>query len=65
MFLGRKVALWQSLVQAAVALGVGFGAPISTEQTGLIMAASAAVLGVITGAEVTRRENRELDTRVE
>jgi hypothetical protein len=46
-------AAFLAVVQAALALGIGFGAPISTEQMGLLMAFSAALLGLWTRAKVT------------
>lgn len=42
-----------SVVSAGIALAVGFGAHISTQQMGLIMAFSAAVLGLINRSQVT------------
>lgn len=50
---GREPALILGLVQAALALGVGFGLKVSIEQMALIMAFSAAVLGVWTRSKVT------------
>jgi hypothetical protein len=41
-----------AVVSGAVALAIGFGAHITVEQMGLIMAFSAAVLGVITRQSV-------------
>jgi hypothetical protein len=53
-------SLWQSeptmvlaVVSAGISLAVGFGAPVSTEQMGLIMAFAAAVLGLINRSQVT------------
>lgn len=40
-------------VQAVLAVAVGFGLPVSTETMALIMAAVAAVIGVITRSRVT------------
>lgn len=52
--------LWQaeptmilSVVSAGIALAIGFGAHISTQQMGLIMAFVAAVLGLINRSQVT------------
>ena len=42
-----------SVVSAGVALAVGFGAHVTTEQMGLIMAFAAAVLGLINRSQVT------------
>lgn len=50
---GREPALILGLVQAALALAVGFGLHLSTEQMGLLMAFSAALLAVITRQNVT------------
>lgn len=50
---GREPALILAAAQALLALAVGFGLQITTEQMGLIMAATAAVLGVITRQQVT------------
>lgn len=50
---GREPALIMGLVGALIALGVGFGLPVSPGQVGLIMAAVAAVLAVITRSQVT------------
>ena len=50
---GREPALIIGALQAVIALAVGFGAPLSQEQTALILAASAAILAVITRQQVT------------
>lgn len=50
---GREPALIIGAVQAVLALAVGFGLPVTTEQTALILAASAAVLAAITRQQVT------------
>ena len=49
----REPAVILGLVGALIALGVGFGLPVSQEQTGLILAAVSAVLGFVTRARVT------------
>ena len=49
----EEPALTLALVQAVVALAVGFGAPVTPEQVGLIVAFSAAVLGWVTRTQVT------------
>jgi len=41
-----------AVLQAAVALGVGFGLPVTTQQMGLIMALAAAVLGLVNRSQV-------------
>jgi len=50
---GREPVLILTAVQAALALAVAFGLDLSNEQTGAIIALSAAVLGVITRSKVT------------
>ena len=50
---GREPALILGLVQAAIALGVAFGLDLSIEQTGAILAVTAALLAVITRSQVT------------
>lgn len=52
-FLGREPAMWLAALQAVLALAVGFGLDVSTEQLSLILAASAAVLGLVTRSQVT------------
>ncbi len=41
------------IVSAGIALAVGFGAPITTQQMGLIMSFVSAVVAVITRSKVT------------
>lgn len=50
---GREPALIIGLVQALLALAVGFGLELTAEQTALILAATAAVLSVVTRSQVT------------
>ena len=50
---GREPALILAAVQAGIALGVGFGWRITQEQFALLMAFTAAVLGLITRSRVT------------
>jgi hypothetical protein len=50
---GREPALILAAVQALLALAVGFGLQLSAEQMSLVLAASAAVFGVITRSQVT------------
>lgn len=52
-FLGREPALWLAAVGAIVSLAIGFGLEVTTEQFGLIMAAVAAVLGLVTRSQVS------------
>jgi hypothetical protein len=51
--LGREPALILGLVNALLAVAVGFGLQVTPEQVGLINAAVAAVLAVITRSQVT------------
>lgn len=53
MILGREPALVLGLIQAVIALAIGFGLDISPEQFGLIMAAAAAAAAVIVRQQVT------------
>lgn len=53
MIFGREPVLISQMLFAILALGVGFGLNITTEQMGLIMGAAAAVMGVITRQMVT------------
>jgi len=50
---GRNPVLILALVQAAVALAVGFGLNLNGQQVALIMGFSAAALGVIANRRVT------------
>ncbi len=50
---GREPALILGLVQTVLALALAFGLDLSTEQTGAILAVSAAVLSVIVRSRVT------------
>lgn len=50
---GREPALIIGMFGALISLGMGFGIDITPEQFGLIMAAIAAVLSVITRSRVT------------
>jgi hypothetical protein len=49
----REPALILGLVNAAIALAVGFGLDITVEQASLINAAFAAVLSVVVRSQVT------------
>ena len=49
----NEPALTLAMVQAAVALAVGFGLPVTPEQVALIVAFTAAVLGWVTRTQVT------------
>ena len=53
MIFNREPALILAAVQAVLAVAIGFGVDITTEQLALILAATAAVLGVITRSKVT------------
>ena len=50
---GREPALVVGAVSALIALAIGFGLPVSSEQMALIMAAVTAVLSVITRSQVS------------
>jgi len=50
---GREPAMILGLVQAGLALAVGFGLDLSAEQVSLLMAFAAAIVAVITRAVVT------------
>ena len=50
---GREPAMILAVVQAALALVVAFGVGLSAEQTGAVLALSAAVLGLLTRSQVT------------
>jgi hypothetical protein len=49
----REPAMFLALTQSALALAVGFGLHITTEQFGLLMAFTAALLGFITRTQVS------------
>ncbi len=51
--LGREPAVISGAVNALIALAVGFGLELSTEQVGLIMAAVAALLSLVVRSKVT------------
>ena len=50
---GREPALILGLVQAALALAIGFGLKLTPEQFGLVMAFTATLLSVIVRSKVT------------
>jgi len=50
---GREPALVLGAVQAVLALVIAFGLKLSAEQTGAILAATAAILAVVTRSQVT------------
>lgn len=49
----REPAMILGLLQSGLALYVGFGGHLTGEQIGLLMACSAALLGLITRSQVT------------
>ena len=53
MIFNREPALVLGLIAAVIALAIGFGLNISTEQVGLIMAAVTALFAVVVRAKVT------------
>jgi hypothetical protein len=50
---GREPAMILAAVQAVIALAVGFGLPVSPAQVALIVAFTAAALGVVTRSQVS------------
>ncbi len=52
-FWNKEPALIIGLVQAAIALTVSFGIELTNEQTGAIMAITAALLALLTRSKVT------------
>ena len=50
---GREPAMILAAVQALLALGIGFGLHLTAEQTSLILAATAALLGLVVRRQVT------------
>ena len=50
---GREPVLYLALVQAALALAVGFGLGLTGEQVAGLMAFAAAVLGAVTRSRVS------------
>lgn len=53
MIFKREPALVLAAVQAVLAVAIGFGLSWSPEQVSLVLAATAAVLGLITRSQVT------------
>lgn len=51
--LGREPVLWLAAVNALVAVAVGFGLDLSTEQQALLQAAVTAVLALVARGQVT------------
>ena len=49
----REPAAILAALNAVIALAIGFGLDLSSAQVGLILAATAAVLGLITRSQVT------------
>lgn len=52
-FLSREPVAVQAVVQAAIAMAMGFGMNITTEQMGLILVFTATLLALITRQQVT------------
>ncbi|CAN5732209.1 hypothetical protein BH23CHL5_BH23CHL5_27730 [soil metagenome] len=50
---GREPALWLAVVQAAIALTIGFGVNLSNDQFALLMGFAAAVAGLMVRTRVT------------
>lgn len=55
---GREPALIVGAVQAVLALAVAFGVDLTPQQVGMILAATAAVLAVVTRQRVTPTPDR-------
>ena len=51
----REPALILAVVQAGLALGMGFGLRVTVEQMALVMSFSAAVIGVLTRSQVSSK----------
>jgi hypothetical protein len=49
----NEPAAWVAVISAAVAVGVGFGLPVTPEQVGLIMALVNVVAGLFVRSQVT------------
>lgn len=49
----REPVAIQAVIQSAIGLAIGFGIPVTTEQMGLILVFTAAVLALITRQQVT------------
>lgn len=62
----REPAVILGLVGAAIALGVGFGLPVTPAQTGLIMGFVSAVLAVWVRSKVvpTEKANSQIETAI-
>ncbi len=58
---GREPAAILGLIQAGLALAIGFGLQLSGEQTALVMAFSAAFVAIITRQSVTPIADPRLD----
>jgi hypothetical protein len=50
---GREPAMFVAVVQTILALGVAFGLNLTAVQTGAILAATSALLGLVTRSQVT------------
>lgn len=50
---GREPVMYLALLNAALALGIGFGLELTPEQTGLILAFASAALGFVARQQVT------------
>lgn len=53
---GREPALIIGLIQAGLALAIGFGLALTAGQVGAILAFSAAVLSVVTRSKVSPKQ---------
>lgn len=59
MFLDKEPAVILGVLQAALALAIGFGLKISPEQMGLIMAFAAAVVALVVRQNVFSQQSVE------
>ena len=50
---GREPAMVLAFIGAVIAVAVAFGLPVTKEQVGAILAATALLLGLITRSQVT------------
>lgn len=53
MLFNREPVMWMAALQALLALGIVFGANLSAEQVAGVMAAAAAILGLVARSQVS------------
>lgn len=56
-WLKSEIVLLMALVQAVLALVIAFGVNLTADQTGAILAVSAAILGVLTRSQVSPKSS--------